>query len=149
MKTNPASPHLNIETNFTSRIIALIVLTVLLLLLFTGCKEEPRTSDINPPGTYELVMVDGNSVPCQLTHEGVDMIVKSGSIIINADGTCRSLSTFAVPPHPDVHREVNATYTQSGAELTMFWQGAGMTKGKVDGNQFTMNNEGMIFTYRK
>ena len=35
--------------------------------------------------------------------------------IINADGTCRSISVFAVPPHPDVHREVNAAYTQAGA----------------------------------
>jgi hypothetical protein len=54
-----------------------------------------------------------------------------------------------VPPHPDVHREVNATYTQNGAELTMRWQRAGMTKGRINGNEFTMNNEGMIFFYRK
>jgi hypothetical protein len=61
----------------------------------------------------------------------------------------QALSTFAVPPHPDVHREVNATYTQNGAELTMRWQRAGMTKGRINGNEFTMNNEGMIFFYRK
>ena len=54
-----------------------------------------------------------------------------------------------MPPHPDVHRVVNATFTQNGAELTLRWQGAGITKGQVNGTEFTMNNEGMIFLYRK
>lgn len=66
-----------------------------------------------------------------------------------ADGTCRSVSVFSVPPNPDIHREVKATYTQTGAELTMQWEGAGMTKGRLKGSEFTMNNEGMIFFYRK
>jgi hypothetical protein len=116
----------------------------------TGCKNETSASTaINPAGIYTLVSVDGKSVPCNLTHEGVTMIVKSGTFTINADGTCRSLSIFAVPPHPDVHRDVKATYTQNGTELTMHWEGAGMTKGQINGNTFTMNNEGMVFSYRK
>jgi hypothetical protein len=31
----------------------------------------------------------------------------------------------------------------------MRWDGAGMTTGSVDGNIFTMHNEGMVFVYRK
>ena len=46
-------------------------------------------------------------------------------------------------------REVSATYTKDGAKLTMQWQGAGMTVCTMDGNTFTMDNEGMIFVYRK
>jgi hypothetical protein len=120
------------------------------LFALTGCKNESSaTADINPAGDYALVSVDGKTVPCSLSHEGVAMIVKSGTFTFNSDGTCRSLSTFSVPPHPDVHREVKATYTRQGAELTMRWQGAGMTKGRLNGHEFTMNNEGMIFSYRK
>jgi hypothetical protein len=149
MKTKPLCANVNFHT-YTPRIVALSLLAVLLLLALTGCKNATTTTTgSSPAGVYSLVSVDGKNVPCNLTHEGVAMIVKSGSLTINADGTCRSLSIFTVPPHPDIHREVTATYTQQGAELTLHWQGAGVTKGQFNGDQFTMNNEGMIFAYRK
>jgi hypothetical protein len=130
--------------------LALSLLALLLLQLLTGCKNAtPTNAEINPAGFYTLVAVDGRAVPCRLTHEGMVMIVKSGTFTINGDGTCRSLSTFSVPPNPDIHREVKAIYTQNGAELAMRWEGAGTTKGQVNGNEFTMNNEGMVFSYRK
>ena len=145
MKTTSISPSL--ET-YTSRIVALSLLVLLLAL--AGCTTATKTAaDTNPAGAYTLVSVNGQAVPCNLTHEGVAMIVKSGSFIINADDTCRSISVFAVPPHPDIHREVNATYTQTGAELTIRWQRAGITTGQVNGNEFSMDNEGMVFLYRK
>ena len=31
----------------------------------------------------------------------------------------------------------------------MKWQGAGLTTGTVEGNTFTMDNEGMLFVYKK
>ena len=149
MKTNLPSGNANLET-FLPRIAALSLLVVLLLLALTGCKNQtPVTASLNPVGDYTLVSIDGRNVPCNLTHEGAAMIVKSGSFTINADGTCRSFTTFAVPPHPDVHREVKATYTQNGVALVMRWQGAGLTQGQINGNEFTMNNEGMLFSYRK
>jgi hypothetical protein len=148
MKTKSISAQASLETH-APRIIAISLLALLLLAL-TGCRHATTPiAEIHPAGVYTLISVDGQNVPCNLTHEGVAMIVKSGSFTINADGTCRSLSTFAVPPHPDIHREVNATYTQKDAELTMRWRGAGVTTGSVHGNEFTMNNEGMIFCYRK
>jgi hypothetical protein len=149
MKTKSLATPVNFETS-APRIFALGLLTVLLLLALTGCNNTTASAaDINPAGTYALVSVDGKIVPSNLTHEGVAMIVKSGSFTFNADGSCRSLSTFSVPPHPDIQREVKASYTQQGAEFTMRWQGAGMTKGQLNGNTFTMTNEGMIFSYRK
>jgi hypothetical protein len=149
MKTKYSATAINLEP-YAPRILAMCLLAVILLLASTGCKNETRaTTAINPAGGYTLVSVDGKNVPSNLIHEGVAMIVKSGSLIINTDGTCISHSVFAVPPHQDINREVKATYTQQGAELTMRWQGAGMTKGQINGNTFTMNNEGMIFSYRK
>jgi hypothetical protein len=49
----------------------------------------------------------------------------------------------------DAAIEVKATYTRDGQKLTMQWQGAGRTIGSVEGDTFTMNNEGMVFAYRK
>lgn len=149
MKTTSRSATISLET-FTPRIVALGLLAFLVLLAMTGCKNQTRaTAAINPAGVYTLVSVDDKSVPCSLTHEGAAMTVKSGVFTINADGSCRSLITFSVPPHQDINREVKATYKRQGAELTMRWEGAGMTTGQINGNQFTMTNEGMVFSYRK
>ena len=133
----------------TSRIITLGLLAVLMLFASAGCQKEARTAALDPAGTYNLVSVDGKNVPCSLTHEGVTPTIKSGVFTINTNGSCRSLITFSVPERGDMNREVNASYTLNGAELTMQWEGAGMTKGQIHGNQFSMTNEGMVFFYQK
>ena len=126
-------------------------LPLCIAVLWTGCKQEAKVAaDTNPVGTYTLVSVDGNKVPCAVKHDGKEgLTVKSGAFVINADGTCSSQVTFTTPAGKDASREVKATYTQAGAKLTMKWEGAGMTTGTIDGNNFTMDNEGMIFAYRK
>ena len=129
--------------------ITLSLLAVLGLFAFTGCQKEIRPVVIDPTGIYNLVSVDGKTVPCALTHEGMTPTIKSGMFTINTNGSCTSLITFSVPERGDMRREVKASYTLNGAELTMRWEGAGMTKGQIQGNQFTMTNEGMIFSYRK
>ena len=132
------------------RVIALLALATLLLIALTGCKSgNDTTANIDPTGTYTLVSVDGKSVPCNLTHEGAAMTVNYGKFTINTNGTCVSLINFSVAGHPAINREVKASYTLSGAELTMKWERAGVTTGKVNGERFTMNNEGMIFSYQK
>ena len=126
------------------------VLPLLMVTVVAGCKHEGKVSaDSNPVGSYALVSVDGNKVPCTVQHEGHTVAVKSGTFIINADGTCSSKSVFSVPSGGDVNRVVKATYTRESSKLTMRWEGAGTTTGTVEGDTFTMNNEGMIFAYRK
>jgi hypothetical protein len=136
--------------NQTSRIAALGLLALILSLALTGCKN-PTTAqaDSNPAGIYTLVSVDGEKVPCRVKHEGVALNIKSGSFTITGDGQCQSVMVFSPPDHADIRREVKATYTQNGADLTIRWERAGVTKGRITGNQFTMNNEGMVLTYEK
>ena len=135
----------------------LCLLPLFMVALCAGCKQEAKVAadaktvaataaDINPVGTYALVTVDGNKVPCTVQHEGHTMTINSGSFIINADGTCSSKISLE---GRDTAIEVKATYTRQGSKLTMQWQGAGMTIGTVEGDTFTMNNEGMVFAYRK
>jgi len=104
----------------------------------------------DPAGVYTLVSVDGATLPAIVSHGDHEMKVHSGVFTINADGTCRSKTVFG-PPSGDngVTREVNATYTQKGSTLNMEWQGAGQTEGLVEGDTFTMNNEGMLFSYQR
>jgi hypothetical protein len=151
MKTNSSTADSQLET-YLPRIVALGLLAALALLVFSGCKSNASaraTTTIDPAGIYTLVSVDGKSVPCTVLHENTAVLVKSGVFTINPNGTCRSQTVFSVPPNGDVHRGVEATYTCQGTNLIMRWQGAGLTTGYVEGNQFTMNNEGLIFAYKK
>ena len=143
---------------FTPRAsLALSLASLLLALTCAGCKPDAKAAaetkamaepaaDINPVGVYALVTVDGKQVPCTVQHEGHTMTVNSGSFSINVDGTCSSKISLAGMANPI---EVKATYTREGPKLKMQWQGAGTTLGTVEANTFTMNNEGMVFAYRK
>ena len=132
------------------RLLSVCLLSLVMVAGWTGCEKAAKVAaEVNPAGTYALVSVDGKAVPCTVQHEGRALTVKSGTFIINRDGTCSSKVSFSPPSGGDVLREVKASYTQQGAKLTMKWEGAGTTTGTLEGDTFTMNNEGMIFAYRR
>jgi len=130
--------------------LAMIWLPLLAVMVWTGCNPKAKVAaDISPVGSFDLVSVDGHKVPYTVQHEGSSLTVKAGIFIINADGTCSSKVVFSPPSGDEASREVKATYIRQGPTLTMKWEGAGTTTGTVEGDTFTMNNEGMIFTYRR
>ncbi len=100
-------------------------------------------------GTYALVTVNGTKVPATVSHDGVNLQVRSGWFTLNADRTCGTKTVFVPPSGKEATREAKATYTRDGLKLTMRWHGAGTTTGTVAGNTFTMNNEGMVLVYQK
>lgn len=131
----------------TRHLLQLCLLPLFMVMVWAGCKQDAKvTADTNPVGTYALVSVEGNKVPCTVQHEGHALAVKSGSFTINADGTCSSKMVLS---GRDSAIQVKATYTRQGSKLTMQWEGAGRTTGTVEGDTFTMNNEGMVLAYRK
>lgn len=118
--------------------------------LLSACKPEAKvTQDPGPNGVYTLTSVNGNKVPTTVSHEGTVLQVRSGTFTIQADGTCMTKTVFIPPSGSEVTREVNARYTKAGSKLTMQWKGAGTTTGTIEGSTFTMDNEGMLFVYRK
>ena len=156
MKTNSHSIKFELSIAAPHFIALSLLAGVLLTLSLTGCKDSAinpsgvnANAQANIAGAYALISVDGKAVPCMVSHEGRDVTVKSGRFTINADGTCRSQSVFAVLPSQDMNRVVEATYAVSGTNLTMHWKGAGTTTGSIKSNDFMMNNEGMLFAYRK
>jgi hypothetical protein len=119
-------------------------------LCLTACKQEVKVADVDDPsGIYTLVSVDGKRVPAAVSHDGAELQVRSGTFAINPDGTCSSKKVFVPPSGVESTREVTATYTQDGGKLNMEWKGAGRTTGTIEGDTFTMNNEGMIFVYQR
>ena len=120
-------------------------------ILLSACKPEGKVAEASsdPAGIYALVSVDGKQVPASVSHDGTTLQMRSGTFTINADGTCSTKTVFVPPSGSEVTSEASATYTREGAKLTMQWQGAGTTTGTIEGKTFTMNNEGMVLTYRK
>lgn len=119
-------------------------------LFLSACRHNATQAEaVDPVGVYALVSADGKQVPATVSHDGHSLELRSGTFTINADGTCSTKTVFCPAPGKEVSREVSATYTQDGSGLTMRWQNAGMTKGTVHGDTFTMNNEGMILVYKK
>lgn len=122
-------------------------------LLLPGCGKSPAapatSGDADISGVYTLVTVDGKPLPARVTHDGAALEVRSGSFVIHADGTCSSKVTFVPPSGAEAIREVSATYSREGMKLNMQWKGAGKTVGTVSSNTFTMDNEGMAFSYKK
>ena len=98
---------------------------------------------------YTLISVDGKTMPADVSHDGVSIQVVSGEFTMDADGTCTSKTVFVPPTGAQIEREVSASYTLEGSTLTMQWQNAGMTVGTIEGDTFTMDNEGMVFVYRR
>jgi hypothetical protein len=150
MKTTHRSANTSVSRP-TLRLSALFVLAAMTICALAGCRtDDPGSSaKVDPSGVYSLVSVDGKALPCEVMHGETPMTIKSGVFTINADHTCHSLMTFSAAGHEDVSREVKATYNLEGAELTMKWERAGTTVGRVDGNRFTMTNEGMVLAYEK
>ncbi len=109
--------------------------------------KDAGSKDIS--GVYSLVSVDGKKVPGTISHGGHTLEVRSGTFTIARDGNCTSKLTFVPPSGVESTMEVKATSTREGAKLKMQWVGAGITTGKIEGNTFTMENEGMVFTYKK
>ena len=125
-------------------------LLLLLAMVGAGCDQAAKgPADINPGGSYTLVSIDGNGVPCSLKHGGLTMTVRSGAFTIKPDGTCSSKVTIAQDSGGDWTRDVKATFTRVGCKLTMKWEGAGTTTGTLGDDTFSMVNEGMTYLYRK
>jgi len=163
MRLGPCRP--SVFTEAVTRFVPWCILCAFTAcVLLSGCKRAETPRPVTPApsptavdasklpdiaGSYTLVSINGETLPFTVTHEGPGIQVTSGTFTIRPDGTCTSVVAFLVPSGQAQSREVSATYTRDGSKLTMQWQGAGVTIGTVEGDTFTMDNEGQLFLYRK
>ena len=110
--------------------------------------QEPASADL--AGTYNLVTVDGHELPYAITHEGTPgPTVVGGSLTLNKDATFVASFSFGGPNGETMKRDLKGTYVKDGADLDLAWEGAGHTKVTVDGKKLTMNNEGILWAFKK
>jgi hypothetical protein len=154
MKTKPcpSAVALRNPAGFAAWLAAAVLPWLSLCSLLLGCRKETGSMRVWAPeisGAYTLITVDGNPLPFTPRHEGGAPKITGGLFTIKPDGTCTSRMDFILPSGKAGSREVVALYTRDGWKLDMRWQGAGRTLGTVEGDIFTMDNEGTRFAFRK
>ena len=158
MSLNEAIPALEITINVPESFVSMLeaMKTYLLLpaliaaiFLLNACASPEEQTEFTRAGTYELIAVDGKPLPALVQHGSHSVRVESGELVLTQAGQATSRTVFGPPEGDSIHREVQASFTQSGSKLNLTWKGAGQTIGEFSGDQFTMNNEGMLFSYSK
>ncbi len=123
---------------------------ILFTIILGGCAHRSDVATQNGLETeFILESVNEIPLPAELDHGGTVLTVSSGKMTFRKDGTCVSATVFAAKGGKDIHRTVEADYSVEGSTVRMNWKRAGKTQGTLEGNAFTMNNEGMIFKYHQ
>jgi hypothetical protein len=118
-----------------------------LTLVVTAC-----TSIITPKyiGTYNLVSINGEKLPF--------LNIQSGTLTLNADHTCKSVSstkvvfsTGGLESEKTFETSQHCTYTVSGDTFTFTWkgEGSGTTSGVLDGDTLSVEAIGIPFIYER
>src|SRR5215475_14274225 len=125
----------------------ILIMTGLLITGFflAGCRNQGGSNASSYAGTYTLATINGQKLPCTPPHEGGAPEVRAGTLTLNADGTFKSAMSYAMPSGKLASRDFSGTYTSDGPRLRLKWKGAGTTVATINGNTFTMDNEGVLF----
>ena len=148
MKT---SFHANAKTLRARALRFFTAFLTLALVLVAGCKSkrpEPSSAGAQVE-TYKLISIDGQPVPCTIHHGQAKLNVKAGVFRFRPDGQCESSIEFLAPDGQTFRKDVSGTFARNGDKVTFQWKRAGRTEGTSAGDKFTMNNEGMAFSYTR
>lgn len=148
MKT---SFHANAKTLRARALRFFTAFLTLALVLVAGCKSkrpEPSSAGAQVE-TYELISIDGKAVPCTISHGQAKLNVKSGVFRFRPDRQCESSIEFLAPGGQTFQKDVSGTFARNGDDLNFQWKRAGRTAGTIAGDNLTMNNEGMVFSYTR
>jgi hypothetical protein len=136
--------------------VVIVLAAALAASLLAACPSSekakaPKAKEAVMSTTYNLVSIEGQPVPCSPMHGGHRVPeVAGGTMTINSDGTFTHEMKFTDPRvKPASPNNTPGTYTRQGDALILKWPRAGYTKVTIEGDTLTMNNEGMIFVYRK
>lgn len=126
-------------------------LLALALILLTGCKSKQSESGAAAGAvvTYDLVSIGGQNVPCQITHGQAKLNVISGVFRFGPGGECESSIEFLSANGQTFRKDVSGTYARYGEKVNFRWKRAGRTEGRITDDVFTMNNEGIVFSYKQ
>jgi len=115
---------------------------IILVFVLASCEQGSSAA-----GTYELVSIDGNSLPYTPSDEPGASVIQGATITLNPDGTLTMTMRYSVPPDELFSLDFNGTYTVSEGSLMFEWEDGGSTPGTLDGGTLTILNDGVAFTF--
>jgi len=119
-------------------------------LCLSACNRAAKTARVSDhTGTYRLVTINGNDLPYTPPHEGGAPQVLSSTLTLHADGTFSMTMGYGTTPGDTVTRDFGGTYVREDSVFHFQWKGAGRTPATLEGNTLTIDNEGILFAYRK
>lgn len=125
---------------------------------FTTAARRPTTQGTQPPiaGIYRLVTIDGRAIPVAPVHPGAPANVQApevlaSTMILRPDGSfIMAMAYRNAPGRPQYSAQpFSGTYAPDSDAFVARWDGAGSTRLTLANDTLVMNNEGMLFAYRK
>lgn len=129
------------------------ILTALAALLVIACGDStgPDTSHV---GTYTLLSVDGEALPVSFTDGFATIVLTSGHVTLNADGTFADVLSYTVTEGTDSYSDTetySGTYTRSGSNITfnVTSPDPDTYRMTLSGTTLTQTDGGATLVYRK
>ncbi len=128
------------------------------LVLCSASVARAQGAQKSIAGMYQLVTVDGHAIPFTPVHPdappnaGPGPEVLASTMIMRPDGSFVMAMSYRLPPGREpLFRAMPLTgrWTGEGGAYVGNWDGAGRTPLTLSGDTLTMNNEGMLFAYKK
>ncbi|MEX0892869.1 MAG: hypothetical protein WEB88_11945 [Gemmatimonadota bacterium] len=116
-----------------------------------------RSPQSSPAATYELVEIGGHSLPYAPRDPHAPADAPPGPEVVRAilvileDGTFRHRLTFRLPgaDADTIDRELTGTWVPEAPGYRLRWEGAGTTPATLKSDLFTIDNAGLLFSFRR
>lgn len=124
---------------------------VVTLAFVCACAGDPASPNTGAEfGTYSLMALDDRPVPTSIPEAGGQVEVLSSTLILSAGRKLRMTTTFrpsagATP----ISNELTGSYTLHGNAFTFTYSSGGRNAGTLDGDTIRMQNEGVVWLFRK
>lgn len=108
-------------------------------------------------GRYTLRTIDGNPIPVSPVHPGAPANARApevlaSTLVLREDGTFIMAMSYREPTsggHRFFDMPFSGTWAPDGAGYRMRWDGAGQTGVTIRGDTLVLDNERIIFLYRR
>ncbi len=126
---------------------------ILMLLTCTACGGKSPAA-VTPAGdevgSYALVSLNGATLPATVAEGGMQMVVRSGGLTLQAGGTLVSDVSFRAATD-SIWRSnpLTGTYRRQGNTLVFSYSNGGSVPATLDGKELRFDNEGVTWLFRK
>lgn len=127
----------------------------LILAIAVACGSDSPTQPTNASvaGTWTLTSVNGAPLPLVLSQAGADKDELTGDVVTaTPTGTYTEVFTYRTTTSGVVSTDSetdNGTYTISGNSITLSSTVKGSFSGTLNGNTFTLVDQGFVFLFTK